>query len=118
MASSAPFVLPLQVLSLHRPCGAASDFCCVAKGWTVTRIKISSGVAKRKTQKGKDMLNRVQVGCAKWVWSYAGWLWQEEPPCNYNISLRLTPHIELSSLREKTHRNSFFYLMGHGGIEE
>lgn len=36
----------------------------------------------------------------------------------YNISLRLTPHIELSSQREKTHRNSFFYLMGHNGIEE
>lgn len=39
-------------------------------------------------------------------------------PLYYNITLRLTLHIELSSLREKTHRNSFFYLMCHGRIEE
>lgn len=65
---------------------------------------------------GKNTLTIVQVGCAKWVWSCAGW--QEEHSCVYNTSLGLTPHIELSSLREKTHRNSFFYLMGHNGIEK
>lgn len=41
-----------------------------------------------------------------------------EIPLYYNITLRLTLHIELSNLREKTHRKSFFYLTCHGRIEE
>lgn len=69
----------LQVLSELWVILAVSTLC--GKGLHCYKYKNFFWHCQPRAQKGKNAVMRVQVGCVKWVWSWAGWLQQEQLPC-------------------------------------